>query len=542
MKKITLVFLLLFSIFSYGQFNVNVTNMTVNNTNATAINFGTNISQVNIALTVNISAGSIPSDSAPGSVNVYYKRNSSLSASPISPSGGNGGQVFFLGGYSAIRSFQLALNASEFDNTDGFLYVEYKSYSGVSYTSNKINVTKATTTTPTTPTTPNSNWNIISFDYLFSQFNLTINEGESVPLIVGTDADQILGKLYQRYSYSYQWSKETGGGVFVPIEGATSMHYYPQEVLVTTKFKRTVTYHHYGITSTVDSNVRTVTVNPAPELKNNSITLNGSIISGSLPTGGLGHYEYSWMLLGAEDPYTFPETGKDLELSESLYNYLLWYPNAFIKRFIKSGSQTIVSGSVKVPPISLPVLEIQNNTIAINGYQVTGSQPTGGGGDYRYSWFLGSQEDPIWFEETSKDLNLAPYFRAISILQTDPSAMLVRIVRSIKSSTSNKINLYGVSALKKQNLRTLSEEDSILVYPNPTTEVVNFVTNFSTNKEIEIVVYSETIRNEKSVFKGTVTPNQVVSWNIPSGYAKGIYFYKIRSGNEEIKTGKIIVQ
>jgi hypothetical protein len=31
----------------------------------------------------------------------------------------------------------------------------------------------------------------------------------------------------------------------------------------------------------------------------------------------------------------------------------------------------------------------------------------------------------------------------------------------------------------------------LTVYPNPTTEVVNFATNFSTNKEIEIVVYSE---------------------------------------------------
>ncbi|MDR7208896.1 T9SS type A sorting domain-containing protein [Flavobacterium piscis] len=48
--------------------------------------------------------------------------------------------------------------------------------------------------------------------------------------------------------------------------------------------------------------------------------------------------------------------------------------------------------------------------------------------------------------------------------------------------------------------------------------------------------------NGKSVFKGKVTPNQVVNWDIPASYQKGIYFYKILSGTKEVKTGKIIVQ
>ncbi|MDR7208897.1 hypothetical protein [Flavobacterium piscis] len=64
------------------------------------------------------------------------------------------------------------------------------------------------------------------------------------------------------------------------------------------------------------------------------------------------------------------------------------------------------------------------NTISIDGYQITGNQTTGGVGDYRYSWFLSSQQDSIIFDETTRDLDLTPYWRAINILETDPSARL----------------------------------------------------------------------------------------------------------------------
>jgi hypothetical protein len=88
----------------------------------------------------------------------------------------------------------------------------------------------------------------------------------------------------------------------------------------------------------------------------------------------------------------------------------------------------------------------------------------------------------------------------------------------------------------------LSISELMTVYPNPASESVNFLTNFSTNKEIEIVVYSDKLQNEKSVFKGTVIPSQIVNWKIPSSYQKGIYFYKILSGGAEVKTGKLIYQ
>lgn len=551
MKKITLsVLLFFFNILSYAQFSVDVSSLIVNSVNAKTITFGPNVSKVNIALTVSINASSIPSDSYPGDIVVYYKKNSSTSTSRVIPSGGYGGQVLFLGGYNATRSFQFALNSSEFDNTSGFLYVEYKSYSGVPYKSSNIDVIKASVTIPTTPTTPTNPatpTNPIDLRFGLNQIveNQTINEGEFAGVLVGS---AVVSNSPNSYNFTYQWMEKVNGDFkLLPIAGATNKDYWPSELVKTTVFVRQVTRKSVaginGGDGTNLSNFITVTVIPAPELKNNTITLNGSIIKGSMPTGGIGSYQYSWMLWGAEDPYTFPNTGENLELTESIYNYLNSYPNLTIVRYVTSGRQTSSSSRIKLLPISLPVQPIQNNTISISGYQVTGSVPTGGAGDYRYSWFLGSNtEDPIWFEETTKDLNLTPYQHAIDILQNDPYAVLFRIVNSITSSNSNKINLYGASALKLQTLRGGLEDNSMIVYPNPTTESVNFSTNFSNNKEIEIVVYSDKLQNEKSVFKGTVIPNQIVNWNIPAGYQKGLYFYKILSGSKEVKTGKIIVQ
>lgn len=399
-----------------------------------------------------------------------------------------------------------------------------------------------TPTNPTNPTNPTSEWSKIGKDQ-------TINEGNSTEVLVGGDAKENF-KKYE--SVLYQWKSSTtstSNSDLKPIAGATSKDYYPGIVNKTTYFRRDVTVkvNNNGISGsdgTHPSNIITVTVIPAPQLSNNIITLNGSIISGSLPTGGIGEYQYSWMLWGTEEPYTLPNTGQNLELTESIYNYLISYPNLMIMRIVTSGSKSTGSNHVKLQPIPLPVAEIQNNVISINGYQVTGSQPTGGVGDYRYSWFLGSNvEDPIWFEEKTKDLDLTPYPYVINILQRDPYSRLVRNVSSIKYSTSNAINLYAISALKQQTLNIQAENDLLTVYPNPTSESVNFSTNFSTNKEIEIVVYSEKLGNEKSVYKGIVTPNQVVNWNIPPNYQKGLYFYKILSGNKEVvKTGKIIVQ
>jgi hypothetical protein len=376
-----------------------------------------------------------------------------------------------------------------------------------------VNYKKGATTTP-----PKVDPSLIYIG-TWPNTSVTINEGDVAPLLSGTGEG----------AYKYQWYK-TVNGIFTLIPGATMYYYYPETPFVTTEyFRQNLLGSNVG-----RSNDIIVTVNPAPELQNNSITLSGSTIIGSVPTGGINSYEYSWELWGGEDPYfMLPWTEQNFEFDQNMYDYLKIYPGLAIRRYVNSGRQTNVSSFVKILPIS----DIGNNIISINGYQVVGSIPTGGGGDYKYSWFLGSQEDPILFEETTKDLDLAPYKWVTGILENDHTSALTRTVMSGKRSISNKVNLYGKSSLKL-NL----EVNSLLVHPNPSSESVNFSTNFLASKQIEIVVYSERSLEGKSVFKGTVTPNQVVKWNVPSNYQKGLYFYKILSGNEEIKTGKILYQ
>lgn len=393
-----------------------------------------------------------------------------------------------------------------------------------------VNYKNGSTTTPTNPTNPTNpnpepNLNKITYNGIPSNY-VYKNEGNNSIWIIGTDMGP---------NITYQWFKKYWAGTQpdVKIVGATGKDYLPTDFDSFNYWRRS-----YNASKVVSSNAIEITVIKAPKLENNILTVSNSAINGSSPTGGIGSYQYSWMLWGAEDPYTFPDTGQSLELLESIYNYMNWYPNAYIVRYVSSGSQILASNQVRLLPVTLPVADIQNNTISVNGYQITGSQPTGGGGDYRYSWFLSSTEDPIWFEETTKDLDLTKYPLVISWMETQPQAQIFRRVTSIKSSNSNTISLYGASALKQQ----VQSEDSLLAYPNPTSESVNFATNFGTDKEIEILVYSENLRNEKSIFKGKVTPNQVINWNIPSNYQKGIYFYKMLSGNREIKTGKIIFQ
>jgi hypothetical protein len=274
-------------------------------------------------------------------------------------------------------------------------------------------------------------------------------------------------------------------------------------------------------------------------IENNTITLNGSTAEGSIPTGGLGanSYQYSWYVIFQDgDSSELPDTSQSLDLTTSSFaRYLNSSDNSTIKRMVTSGNQYSPSNNIAIPHIS----EIQNNIISFSGNNVTGSTPTGGLGDYIYSWAIYHTGDAIDFDETTKDLDLTSHISLINnILQIDSSAKLVRLVKAVKSSTSNKLSLNSITTTssKKENITIAS------IYPNPTSDSVNFTTSFSSNKEIEITVYSEGLGNIQSVFKGIVSPNQTVNWNVPTNYPKGIYFYKIVSDNKEIKTGKIKFQ
>jgi hypothetical protein len=313
------------------------------------------------------------------------------------------------------KEFTISLNASNFNATGGSLYGQF------SVTSSGGGIIIGNIIPVKVISAPITN-NLIAG-------NQIINEGQSVN-IIGSNPSGGLG------NYSFEWQKREANGTWVNIGGATSSNLSSDIPLITTSYRRIVKSSSLNSFS----NELTITVNPAPPIQNNTITMSGSELQGSLPSGGVGTYIYYWYayVLEGEDPWLIGQS-INCSIPISVYNFVdaMGY-NGYINRVIVSGKQQSISNSVIIPP----------------------------------------------------------------------------------SQTS----LY------------------ITVYPNPTSGMINFSTNFLTDKEIEIIFYSDKLGSEKSVFKGIITPNQLINWSIPSNYPKGLYFYKILSDNKEVKSGKILYQ
>lgn len=337
---------------------------------------------------------------------------------------------------------------------------------------------------------------------------------------------------YYSPSYSYEWQKKSVKGVWETIPGEVDSSIRLYDLRVTTLFRRILRNNlgaYLGFSNEIAINV-------IPALSNNTITISGSEVKGSLPTGGTGSYKYSWDLKDKEVLYTFPSTGQDLELTKIIYDYLNQYPNLSIIRRVHSGREVMESNHLKV--VLIP--EVKNNIISINGNQIIGTLPTGGNNAYEYSWVLLGADEPYIFPDTGQNLSLNQ-----DVLDYFKSYPGLSIIRVVTSGMKFKFNSNAVSIpqiVMKSAFKLNSELDSLVIYPNPTAESVNFATGFSENKAIEIVVYSENIGEKVTVFKGVATPNQVVKWEIPAHYKKGLYYYKIMSGNAEVKSGKIIYQ
>lgn len=361
--------------------------------------------------------------------------------------------------------------------------------------------------------------------------NQTINEGNPAIALSGTLPSGGNGAA----TYRYEWQKQEGTGTWTAIAGATEVNYAPGSPFVTAKYRRVV---RSGNATDAISNEVTITVIPAPTLLNNSISISGNIISGSLPIGGTGIYTYTWILLGGDDPYIFPENTQNLTLSESVFEYLNSYPNLSIVRNITSGRQTISSNFIVVSAYAA----IQNNTISKNGTQIIGSLPTGGSGIYAYSWILLGADDPYNFPDTGQSLSLTP--ATIAYMNGYPGSTIIRTVRSGGKTSQSNALVYataGRPAAKAAIATEASKGAGISVYPNPVAEVVHFALGNEIQKNMVISVYSDFSGQELPVYSGNVAPGQIVTWNVPAQCARGLYFYKIVCGND-VTTGKLLLR
>jgi len=520
MKKITFYILFLIGFVSYGQFNVSISNLTVNNSAASSVNFGANVNTLNVALTAIVTTTSPPSDSFPGEIKVYYKKNN---LSPeISPNGDSGGLAFFLGNTTITRPMQFTLSASQFDNSGGVLYVQYKSYAGVIYKSSNIDITKNTSPPPSGGGSGNQ-----SLAY--------IRNASPVAMPIPSGSVYIDG--YDNPYATFEWQVKPLGGVWTTIPNETMWSCYNRNwtYQVSGTYRRIAKIERWWGLETIISNeveIESITP-PLQEISNNVITYSKENIIGSLPSGGNTYYAYEYYLYQYDGDGEIIEVynvgnGKDFPIQIS-YNLI-----TKIYRKVYSGNKVSYSNVITI----LPTQEITNNTLTLSGDNILGSLPSGGNGNFLYEYYsyidLGNNE----IEGPSMIGTEQHYMGGFK----SPPAIKYyrRVVSGNKSSYSNIIN-FPLSK-SSSNTETLLENrvKNLTVYPNPTSESINFATNFSTDKNIEIVLYSEKLGNEKSVYKGKVTPNQIINWSIPANYQKGLYFYKILSENKEVKSGKVL--
>lgn len=159
MRKNYLYFILFFflTLTSFGQ-KVTLTPTAIDNQNINTgpINLGSKTS-AKVSLSVTVEMPVIPGNN--GTISIYSLNG--LNANVVI--GGNGGALFFGEGKTAVRSFVVTLSASDFNTSQGAIYAEYKTFSGITYKSTNISVIKNGAPPPSPPSSGSGNSEIVPY-------------------------------------------------------------------------------------------------------------------------------------------------------------------------------------------------------------------------------------------------------------------------------------------------------------------------------------------------------------------------------------------
>ncbi|PJJ08977.1 putative secreted protein (Por secretion system target) [Flavobacterium sp. 1] len=266
MKKnyLYLILLLLTNLLAVGQ-KVTLTPTTVNGANVSTgpINLGS-VNSSTVTLSVKVALKTAPSDSNPGSIDIYYQKSASSPA--ITPTGGNGGGLLFLGSTTAERSFNISLEFSNFDPSGGIIYAEYKTYSGTIYKSDPISVIRQSSSTggggiPADAPNPANIANTLCC-------NQTVRLGDKPAPIVGSQ----YANPYENYGYGINSSFSINSSLQFDIDHINKTLNFDY----TTELKNITITRSLGYNSSTNlpnkSNTVTITVVPTPILNNTIYT------------------------------------------------------------------------------------------------------------------------------------------------------------------------------------------------------------------------------------------------------------------------------
>lgn len=244
--------------FIFAQ-TVSINSIYVNSVYSQSINLGSNSSS-NVTLSVLVTLPAAQSNSNPGTINVYYKRNTSASAIV----GGYGGSLLFNGGTNATRSFSVNLSASEFDTSGGILYAEYKTFSGIIYKSGNISIIK-NVDTGGTPVIPGNVPDVTKISNTLC-CNQTVRLGDKPASITGSDYANPYPD-HSTYGIGSSWTVNGNAGVSILNSDNKIYNLDYIKDLSTFTVTRGLKYNN-KFSSANNSNPVTITVVPSPILSN----------------------------------------------------------------------------------------------------------------------------------------------------------------------------------------------------------------------------------------------------------------------------------
>lgn len=229
-------------------------------------------------------------------------------------------------------------------------------------------------------------------------------------------------------SFTYQWEFSTNGGTTwsnVPSSG-TSLSYNPGLISTTTSYRRQV------FSGACNSTSNSITITVTPSLANTGIgspqtICQGSpvaLLTGQLPTGGLGTYNYQWESSPNNSTWSSISGATQQDYQPASIN-----TTTYFRRRVTSGVCSVVSSSVAIivtPALSNNTIS-SDQTICIGSSAATliGSGVVGGNGTLSYQWQLSTDNGTSWVNVPSNGNSSSYSPGAIST-----STMYRRIVSS----------------------------------------------------------------------------------------------------------------
>lgn len=539
------VLLLLLNISMFGQ-KVTLTPTLVNGVaySSGSINLGS-LSTSSVSLSVKIEIPSNASVGDQGTIKIYFSKGSALGSNVAD--NGDGGAIYIGGGNVATRSFSIKLYSGDFNVSGGYIYAEYKTYSGVTYKSSNISIKKnETSTTPTTPTTPDpSDGYLQHIPYggfpLLPEFNTNFSNADNIESQVWVDENDLqYGSQTNNQIYNYTKLREkttfTDGRSPIYSKGiaAYPTNFYGSTTLVDNKIESSQYLTNDEIPKTIIGNQATKTevIPGTGGRRNQSVTTNltnyqwQSRIQSPLKWPWFNSYyfaQYGWTdINGAtEANYTPPKTSQGME-----------YRRLVLEE--KSAPQTKYRKSAASNVVNITSLSNDSTKDIICCDQTVAE-------DKLANRIVGDYQEFIQWQISKDNVNWEDIFGAngrnytpvriqrgngrrtyLDEIDENKELFYRRILfdyEDIKYYTSNVIKIIFES-------RSSTTNNSIKIYPNPTISILNIENTRTTVTLSNITIMDQTGNTFEPSSYSIINSNltQINVSNLPSG----IYFLNMQ--------------